>query len=168
MHKVEARFERIRDIHLGNLFGAVGVYVLWEDKEDLVPLYIGQGEILKRLGQHAEWCKPPADGYIAVLGDFSEKGVKEEAEMVEAALLAVCEATSRDPDENRNRGNHNHFRKLLRKHNMIRVSIKGWDPLRNPAQPNKLSGARKAKVELDNDDEPFVTKHDWRKLRGAD
>ena len=52
MHTIRVNFESLREVHLGNLFGACGVYVLWDSQAQARPTYIGEGNILKRLSDH--------------------------------------------------------------------------------------------------------------------
>lgn len=63
--------------------GQTGIYVLWDAQAKARPTYVGEGNILKRLADHARrddrrFAKP-LDGYIAVISGSSDGVHKTES-----------------------------------------------------------------------------------------
>src|SRR2546430_10167294 len=120
MEIVRAEFFRLDEVPLSSLIGAVGVYVIWDGKAQSRPTYIGEGTILERVGQHASRFTRPFDGYLAVLGDWSAKRPKREAEILEAVLLAVASGTNSLPTKNRAPGKMREIDRIFRSHGTLR------------------------------------------------
>ena len=85
-----AEFQRFADTHPGDLFGESGIYVLWDGRAKACPTYIGEGNLLKRLGDHsqrnARRFAKPLDGYIAIIGGIS-RGVHKTGRRLEGLQL---------------------------------------------------------------------------------
>src|SRR5438445_8388965 len=142
MRVIRVSFDRISEITLPDLIEAVGVYVIWDGQARARPTYIGEGTILKRLADHSSRFAKPFDGYIAILGDKSSTTAKHEAEIVEALLLAVAEATDRLPPHNVAPGKAHRIAKGFRSRGVLRVSVAGYDPLGVPWQTRRLASPK--------------------------
>jgi hypothetical protein len=131
MNVVEARFERLSDVPLADIFGAVGVYVLWTKDAVARPSYIGEGNLLRRLNEHVhDWLGRTGDGYVAILGYTSERPSKFDAEVVEGTLLEAADRLGRFPIRNEQGPRMRAlWSRGQRGHNTIRVKIRGWHPL---------------------------------------
>lgn len=135
MKVIKAKFERLSDVTLDRLPGAVGVYVLWSGKSRVRPKYIGEGVILKRFAEHVGNMSLPLKGVISILGYTSQKEIKTNAEIVEALLLYISYEVNRFPTTNRNIGKHSRIDKVFKRHGVLRIRVIGYDPLRNPKSP---------------------------------
>src|SRR4051794_12210814 len=135
MYTIRADFQRFGDIHIGDLFGQTGIYVLWDAKAKARPTYIGEGSILKRLADHARRdarrFAQPIDGYIAVVSGSSRGIHKSESLAVERLLLDVARETDRLPSINVRPGAGSVIR-LLCRDELLRIAIRGYDPLCPP------------------------------------
>src|SRR5262245_38155773 len=101
MYVVDAVFHRLSDLSITDLFGAVGVYVLWTRDAYARPSYIGEGDLLSRINDHVHgWLGRSGEGYVAVLGYTSERPSKFDAEVVEGTLLESAARLGRLPARN--------------------------------------------------------------------
>jgi hypothetical protein len=158
-------------MHVGDLFGATGVYVLWDARAKARPTYIGEGHILHRLASHSQrdgrrFAKP-IDGYVAII-EGSTRGVhKTESQVVERLLLDVAKRTDREPSVNVRPGAASVVHYLCKASPTVRVAVKGWDPLVHPSDARPLSGTREIKARLKGYDD-YEISHSWRvrRLRG--
>jgi len=89
VYTINAEFQRFRDINLVELIGASGVYVIWDARSKARPTYIGEGNILKRLVEHAERFALPLDGYVAPLDGLTWQRDKADAEIIEVRLNEI-------------------------------------------------------------------------------
>ena len=170
MYVVRGAFEKFDEVTLHQTIGSIGVYVIWDDKSDLIPKYIGQGSILKRLCDHNLKFKPPLHGYISILGyedDKKKNTWKAEAELMEAALLWVAEETGRISKENRQPARVGIIDKYFNEHGVIRVSLKDYDPFSPPKASRKLTTDKKIISLRPIGEEEVFIEHSWRRLRGA-
>lgn len=166
MYTIRVCFDRFEEIPLPDLFGAVGVYIIWDGRQRARPSYIGQGNILKRLsrrGHNGEKFAQPIRGYTAVLGDTSRKFYRGDSKIVETLLLEVAEEVDRWPTKNGQRGANTGIDRIFQKHGVLKVIVDGYDPLLPPwtAQPlinNKVIELRRLRDEI-------VLDHDWRMRR---
>jgi len=165
MEIVRAEFFRLDEVPLSSVIGAVGVYVIWDGKAQSRPTYIGEGTILERVGQHASRFTRPFDGYLAMLGDWSTKQPKREAEILEAVLLAVASDTDRLPTQNRAPGKMREINRIFRSHGTLRIGVTGYDPLLIPGQARASTRAKTATVRYVADGLPYILEHDWRLRR---
>src|SRR5258706_10073799 len=169
MYTIDATFTRFDRLHIGDLFGATGVYVLWDARAKACPTYIGEGHILKRLADHSRRdgrrFARPLDGYIAVI-EGSTRGVhKLESQVVERLLLDVALDTEREPAVNVRPGSGSVVRYLCAGHPTIRVAVRGWDPLIPPREARSLAGTKEIKAWLTSHDDDYDIEHSWRLRR---
>lgn len=156
MYSIRAHFERFRDVHLGTLFGACGIYVLWDGEARARPTYIGEGNILKRLSDH--WTRKdltismPLDGYVAIIGDHGHRPSKSDACIVEYLLLEIASATDRSPAINAHPGKRRVLEAMCDRERTVRLAVSGFDPLQAPWEARPLAYIREAKAWLTDDD----------------
>jgi hypothetical protein len=168
MYTINADFMRFDQMHVGDLFGAAGVYVLWDARAKARPTYIGEGNILQPLANHSKrdgrQFPRPLDGYIAVI-DGSTDGVhKLESCVVERLLLDVARDTDRAPTVNVRPGAGTVVRLLCQTGSTLRVAVRGYDPLIPPREVRPLERTRAIKAWL-TDGTEYDFDHDWRLRR---
>ncbi len=165
MRIVRATFQRLSDVSVTDLIGAVGVYVIWDGKARARPTYIGEGTILQRLAQHAERFAWPFDGYVAITGDIGTVTAKHEAEILKTVLLAVAADTDRLPNNNKAPGDTRAIGKIFRSHNTLRIRVSGYDPLGIPWQARQMNGSKVATLRILDEELPPSLEHQWRLRR---
>jgi len=145
MRSVSATFHRFDRVSLWNVLQNTGVYVLWTEQGRRGPSYIGEGDLVNRLGSHSHSAKGPIDGVVALTED------KEEARLVEAALLWCADEMGVRP-----RGQIKIGQKTLKdccgECSLLKVHIRGQDPMRAPSSP-VMTGTKTIEFELDEDGE---------------
>lgn len=62
MRTIDITFESLEEHPTASLFGAIGVYVLWDPDADHTPTYLGEGLLLSRLNRHVDWLSPEVTG----------------------------------------------------------------------------------------------------------
>jgi len=110
MYRIDVNFVKLSEIRLDWLAeGLVGVYVLYSGYSRCNPTYIGEGVILDRFYAHLHnkemFLTKPISGVMAITGDKLRKYWKEEAQIVEWALLNIAFETNRFPTRNIKPGN---------------------------------------------------------------
>ena len=163
MHTIDADFHRFSDIFVPNLFGAIGVYVLWRGRAIARPSYIGEGNILSRLVKHHQNLSNTFDGFAAALSHpgITSRNAKADAEIVEGMLLWVSGDTDRAPTENKAPGKYVALDKLFRRHGTVRIKVSGMDPLRPPEERPIIRGTKVIILRSTGIGLPEV-EHDWR------
>ena len=164
MKTVKAEFMRFDEVALPALIDAVGVYVIWDGQARARPSYIGEGVILRRLGDHVGRFAKPFDGFLTILGDRAQTAAKNQAEIIEALLLEVAGQTDRLPPNNSAPGKTRGIDKVFRSHGVLRVSISGYDPLAIPWQAKPLAAPKVIRLEDLGLGLTGIT-HDWRLRR---
>lgn len=164
MITIEVKFTRFAELHISNLFGIVGVYVLWDARAHARPTYIGEGNILKRLGDHSQREKHkfarPVDGYVAILGEKKRKISKYESKAVERLLLDVASNIDCMPTHNRAPGAGRVIRLFCDIEPTLRVKVSGFDPFFHPKKPKRLEYVKEIRVHRSGN-----FQHDWRLRR---
>ena len=163
IQKVE--FQRFRDVTLYECIGLIGVYVVWDQNSDLIPTYIGKGNLFARLDKHHLRFKSPLDGYIAIFGE--DQDADHHAEMLEGMLLFAADETNRLSKNNRQRGRLAKIKKQLKRHNIVRAQITGHDPFSHPRSCRPLSDDKKYIRAFVRDNESLEIEHPWHCLRGT-
>jgi len=156
MKVINAKFRRLQDITLNDVYGAIGVYVLWSGNAMVRPTYIGEGSILKRFADHSESFYWPITGVVAIM---DSKKPKRDAEIIEALLLHIAYEIDRFPTKNKKSGKWKRINKIFRRHGVLRINITGYDPL---LLPTRVPLKKKKLIELrvDSIGETKV-KHSW-------
>lgn len=134
MKVVKAVFRRLNEVTLEEVYGMVGVYILWSGRAISRPTYIGEGVILNRFAKHVEELPWPVKGVLAIIGDNIPK-YKTDCEVLEAILLDIAYEVDRFPTQNQAAGKKSRVTKIFRKHGKLRIYIRGYDPLRHPKNP---------------------------------
>jgi hypothetical protein len=166
MHTIDVHFQRFSDIAVPDLFGAIGVYVLWRGRAIARPSYIGEGNILSRLVTHHGNLPNTFDGFTAVLSDLviSSQRAKANAEIVEAMLLWVADETDRSPSSNRAPGKLRALDDIFRRHGTVRRNVSGMDPLRPPEERPLIQGRKVITLRFAGNGLSAI-EHDWRVRR---
>jgi len=166
VHIIEADFRRFSDIAVPNLFGAIGVYVLWRGRAIARPSYIGEGNILSRLVTHHGNLPNTFDGFAAVLShpDISSQKSKANAEILEAILLWVSHDTDRAPSTNKAPGKLMAVDSIFRNHGTVRIKVSGMDPLRPPEESPLIRGTKVITLRYAGVGHPEI-EHDWHLRR---
>lgn len=164
MHVIDVLFERLSESPATFLLGRIGAYVLWDSQAKALPSYIGEGNILERLVEHAERFALPLDGYVAPLDASTSQRAKADAEIVEALLLAVAHETDRGPSVNVARGKLRGLDAIFRSHGTLRLNVRGLDPLVPPRAARPITGTKQIVVR-DSGDGTALLEHDWRLRR---
>jgi hypothetical protein len=154
MIPIHVRFLRFSEVTVRDLLDYVGVYVLWTDTAAAKPSYIGEGaDLLSRIGVHYRNL-PGFDGVVALVED------KDEARIVEAALLHCADEVGLKPAKNIKMGAKT-LKDAVEAEGKIRVTVAGQDPLRAPESP---AMAQPKVIEIDVDyGEPFVARCPWNR-----
>ncbi len=144
---------------------SIGVYVIWNNENDIAPTYIGNGRLNGRFPAHISKLKLD-ESYIEYVGliytDGSKRDTKYakiEAEIVEALLLKVASDTDRWPRKNTNEGNMKSVEKKVDEYGLVRVIIRGYDPLTG----RRLSSSKFIKYGVSDCCEE-IFKHSWRSI----
>lgn len=168
MYTIVAHFRPFAELHIGDLFGQNGVYVLWDGRAIAKPTYIGEGNVLKRFADHVRRdirkFAHPIDGYVALFGPASKRFTKTEALVVERLILDVARETDREPAVNVRPGAGVVVRLLCEKAGTLRVALHGDDPLTAPWNRQTRQGIREIKARLNRDDH-YEIEHNWRMRR---
>lgn len=146
MLETSIHFYRLSELHLRDLIGMHGEYVIWDARGENRPSYIGGGPLLKSLGDHFKNPYGPfqlsVDGYVGVVGPEKHESAKTHTKAIYRLLLDVALDIDRSP---RVRGAHSFAEPLLgllREHGSFRVLIEGHDPLSAPSAALPITGAR--------------------------
>jgi len=164
MHSIHCHFQRIPDVLAVDLLDNWGVYVLWDGKSVARPAYIGEGSIWQRFLEHREWTSRPFDGYVAGFDERFTKSLKQDMQIVEAALLWIADETDRLPAQNARGGNMIHLEGLFKIHGVVKIFIDGFDPLQDPATARTLSRKKSIRLSVSSDG-TLEMEDDWRRRR---
>lgn len=132
MKTIDVTFTSLEQLAVAQLFGVVGVYVLWAPNAGDRPTYLGEGTVLQRINDHVSWLTSGVTGLVASLK------TKREAEIVEAVLLWTGEEINRRPSKNVSDGKWRRIDRLMERHTSLRVNIRGCHPFVHPR--SKYSG----------------------------
>ena len=147
MHVIDANFRDIDETTVGELFGAIGTYVLWAPQASRRPSYIGEGQILRRFAdEHIARFGAGARGRVTVMSEGSETRRKIDGEIVEAALFLLGEELELEPTHNRAPGK-------WKGHNQVRINCSGVHPLRIRS---RISGTQRLILHMYEDERNFV------------
>ncbi len=163
MESISVTFNRLPDLTFEGLCYAVGVYVLWAGKSLARPTYIGEGDIMDRLGKHRRRFPRPMDGYVAILGDGEARTTKRHGEVVEAVLLAIAERVDRYPTRNKKGGKLRYLNRFFAAHATVKLVFDGYDPLLEPGVTCPMSTRRT--VRITRVGKYFRLQHQWRLRR---
>ena len=167
MNIIKAEFVRFSEVSLFDTLGSIGVYLIWDSKSGKTPSYIGRNSILNLLVESDNQLVPPLDGYIAILGheyDQKAKRHKEDAEMLEAALLWIAKETRRLPRNNIKDARLGVIGKWFSDHGGVKFYLYGYDPFSSPHSPKEIKGEKRmVKIVTGGKDDASI-EYNWNKL----
>ncbi|HEX8069945.1 MAG TPA: hypothetical protein VF546_08340 [Pyrinomonadaceae bacterium] len=162
MHIINLNFTRFSRTPFSILFRAIGVYVIWDGRQKIRPSYIGEGNILERFAkEHTKRFSRPIDGYVAILGDISNRSYKPDARISERLLLEVGKLIDRYPTVNISEGFLKPIRDIFENHGVLKINVSGFDPFFPPWSPNQLK--TKKVVRLHKERGQIYISHGWRR-----
>jgi hypothetical protein len=170
LYPIEVRFRRFGDIHLSDLIGAIGVYVIWSSRSVARPTYIGHGTILERFSRHQKRTSfrfpIPWDGYIAIFSGSTPSVLKREAMAAERLLLFLAVHHDFFPAANRNLGCSEAVADFCR-HRKLRFRVTGYNPLQPPSEARRLVSPKITDATWQGGRRIGIYNHNWRlrKLR---
>lgn len=161
MDFTKTEFIPFADIHISDLLGKVGVYILWDSRSSNRPTYIGEGLILERFCKHRETFGTEFDGYVGIVGDTSRRYFKEEGEFLEAVFLWISERIGKFPTRNKQKNYKSPFEKQFRDlERIMNCPIIGFDFFEHPQSTRKL---RKQEIKIQKrDNEYYLIDHPWK------
>lgn len=167
MYTIKVKFQRFGEIHLADLIGATGVYVIWDAHAKARPTYIGEGNILKRFSDHVNrndrTFARPWDGYVALMTGSTHGVHKVESKAVERLLLGVAGETDRLPVVNVHPGSTSAVL-FLCKRETLRIAVSGFDPFMPPSAARPLATFKEIKIRPGGAN-IYESQHDWRLRR---
>ena len=154
-------FQPFSEIHITNLLGKVGVYILWDNRAHNRPTYIGEGVILERFCKHRETFGSDFDGYIGVVGDSTKKYNKDHGELIEAILLWISERIGKFPTRNKQKNYKSSIEKQFGDlERILNCPIVGSDFFEHPESAKKL---RKQEIKIQKrNNEYYLLDHPWK------
>ena len=137
MYVINVKFRDVFEVSLGECLDEIGVYVLWSDGAHAKPSYLGEGNLVARIGTHMQDEGKPFHhtkglaGVAAILApDRTIVRRKCDAQIVEYTLLWVAEMIGVPPLHNRSKGRFAAVAKRADQHDTIRINVTGRHPLR--------------------------------------
>jgi hypothetical protein len=162
VHIINLTFTPFNRTPFSILFRAIGVYVIWDGRQKIRPSYIGEGNILERFAkEHTRRFSRPIEGYVAVLGDISNRSHKPDARISERLLLEVGKIIDRYPTVNISEGFLKPIRDVFENHGVLKVNVNGFDPFFAPWSPRPLN--TKKFIHLRRQDNGIGITHSWRR-----
>lgn len=157
------------EVSLEEVIGAIGVYVIWDDRDAAFPRYIGKGVLSDRLESHRKKSefRPPFVGYVAVVGSSFAANANQldaQAEMLEGMLLWVAEQTHRLSPVNKKGSGYKKLWDQLDHHGKVRAKLDGFDPFSDPRMPRPLAVSKRFISVFESQSELKID-HNWKKLR---
>jgi len=136
MYTIKLDFENIKEAPLEELFGALGVYVLWNPSAYVKPTNIGEGFILDRVLSHHHDDKWLSGNFIGIYartdGSATPLRAKHDSAIAEAFLLTVADILNCFPPKNQSGGCINKLYALSKHHGKLKLLIKGYHPFIKP------------------------------------
>ena len=163
MHSVIADFYRFNELTIDQIQGHDGVVVAYGSRAKARASFIFAGEIVTRLKD--AWEKESlhsTDGFIALMGNEGKAGDLEDAQLTRAILLMIGDHTDRGGIANIKDADFDKARRRVKLSNMIKLRVKGHDPLIPPWEKSSISEAKEVTVVLDNVDVLTWESEHWR------
>ena len=152
MHPITADFFRFSELTVDKIQGHDGVVVAYGSRAKARASFIFAGEIVTRLKD--AWEKESlysTDGFIALMGNEGKAGDLEDAQLTRAILLMIGDHTDRGGIANIKDADFDKARRRVKLSNMIRLRVKGHDPLIPPWEKSVLIEAKEVSVSLDGE-----------------
>ena len=167
MISIHVTFVSFARVHVGDLFGLTGVYVIWDNFASGRPSCIGEGNFLERFAWHSKTgvrkFTPPIRGYVGFVEENPKCSIKDAGCVIERLLLDVAGRTERSTATNKHPGDGS-LVKLFCQEGIVRVTIKGCDPLSPASTATPLRNSKMIRAEPDRDGN-YLLDHSWRLRR---
>jgi hypothetical protein len=163
MHSVIADFYRFNELTVDQIQGHDGVVVAYGSRAKARASFIFAGEIVTRLKD--AWEKESlhsTDGFIALMGNEGKAGDLEDAQLTRAILLMIGDHTDRGGVANIKDADFDKARRRIKLSNMIKLRVKGHDPLIPPWEKSTITDAKEVSVFLDNENTLTWESEHWR------
>jgi hypothetical protein len=163
MHSVIADFYRFNELTIDQIQGHDGVVVAYGSRAKARASFIFAGEIVTRLKD--AWEKESlhsTDGFIALMGNQGKAGDLEDAQLTRAILLMIGDHTDRGGVANIKDADFDKARRRIKLSNMIKLRVKGHDPLIPPWEKSTITDAKEVSVFLDNENTLTWESEHWR------
>jgi len=163
MHSIVADFYRFKELTVDQIMGHDGVIVAYGSRAKARASFIFAGEISTRLKD--AWDKESlhsTDGFIALMGNEKKPSDLEDAQLTRAILLMIGEHTDRGGIANIRDADFDKARRRARLSNMIKLRVKGHDPLIPPWEKSSISAAKEVTVFLDKEEFLVWESENWR------
>jgi hypothetical protein len=163
MHSVIADFYRFNELTIDQIQGHDGVVVAYGSRAKARASFIFAGEIVTRLKD--AWEKESlhsTDGFIALMGNEGKAGDLEDAQLTRAILLMIGDHTDRGGVANIKDADFDKARRRIKLSNMIKLRVKGHDPLIPPWEKSTITDAKEVSVFLDNENTLTWESEHWR------
>jgi len=163
MHSVIADFYRFNELTIDQIQGHDGVVVAYGSRAKARASFIFAGEIVTRLKD--AWEKESlhsTDGFIALMGNEGKAGDLEDAQLTRAILLMIGDHTDRGGVANIKDADFDKARRRIKLSNMIKLRVKGHDPLIPPWEKSAITDAKEISVFLDNENTLTWESEHWR------
>jgi hypothetical protein len=165
MHSIIADFYRFNELTIDQIQGHDGVVVAYGSRAKARASFIFAGEIVTRLKD--AWEKESlhsTDGFIALMGNEDKVGDLENAQLTRAILLMIGDHTDRGGIANIKDADFDKARRRIKLSNMIKLRIKGHDPLIPPWEKSAIDGVKEVSVFLEEDDLVWDSDH-WKRRK---
>ena len=163
MHSIIADFYRFNELTIDQIQGHDGVVVAYGSRAKARASFIFAGEIVTRLKD--AWEKESlhsTDGFIALMGNEGKAGDLENAQLTRAILLMIGDHTDRGGIANIKDADFDKARRRIKLSNMIKLRVKGHDPLIPPWEKSAITDAKEVSVFLDNENTLTWESEHWR------
>lgn len=165
MYPITADFYRFNELTIDKVQGHDGVVVAYGSRAKARASFIFAGEIVTRLKD--AWKKESlhsTDGFIALMGNEGKVGDLEDAQLTRAILLMIGDHTDRGGIANIKDADFDKARRRVKLSNMIKLRVKGHDPLIPPWEKSTLDGVKEVTVFLEEDDLVWDSEH-WKRRK---
>ena len=165
MHPITADFYRFNELTIDQIQGHDGVVVAYGSRAKARASFIFAGEIVTRLKD--AWEKESlhsTNGFIALMGNEDKVGDLEDAQLTRAILLMIGDHTDRGGIANIKDADFDKARRRIKLSNMIKLRIKGHDPLIPPWEKSAIDGVKEVSVFLEEDDLVWDSDH-WKRRK---
>ena len=163
MHPITADFYRFNGITIDQIQGHDGVVVAYGSRARARASFIFAGEIVTRLKD--AWEKESlhsTDGFIALMGNEGKAGDLENAQLTRAILLMIGDHTDRGGIANIKDADFDKVRRRIKLSNMIKLRVKGHDPLIPPWERSVIDEAKEVSVFSGKNDILEWESSDWK------
>jgi len=166
MHPITADFYRFNELTIDQIQGHDGVVVAYGSRAKARASFIFAGEIVTRLKD--AWEKESlhsTDGFVALMGNEGKVGDLENAQLTRAILLMIGDHTDRGGIANIKDADFDKARRRVKLSNMIKLRVKGHDPLIPPWEKSALNEAKEVSVFLEKDEMLTWDSDHWKRRK---